>query len=233
MGRLKPGVTLAQANADMPAVDGAAWREPVPALEHGLERKRRAAEEQLPQRRTRSRRCGCCSAPSVSCCSSPARTSRTCCWRGAPRGSASWPSARRSAHRRGTAVAAVPDRESGPGDGRRRARRGRSRTLLLSRHRGDDARRTRCRPRRTFGSTSRCCSSRWRRVDALRRAVRLRAGLAGRAAEHQRRRSRKPAVSVGSGGRHRLRRALVVVGIRAGADAPRRWRPGDRTACSS
>ena len=49
MGRLKPGVTLAQATADMKNVTARIAKD-VPGLEHGLERERRAAQEQLPQR---------------------------------------------------------------------------------------------------------------------------------------------------------------------------------------
>ena len=48
------------------------------------------------QRRARAMRCSCCSAPSGSCCSSPARTWRTCCSRAARLVRASCRCARRS-----------------------------------------------------------------------------------------------------------------------------------------
>ena len=41
-------------------------------VEHGLDVERRAAQEQLPGHGRRRPRCGCCSASSASCCSSPA-----------------------------------------------------------------------------------------------------------------------------------------------------------------
>ena len=46
-----------------------------------------------------ARAAACCSAPWGSCCSSPARTSRTCCWPAPRHARASWPSAPPSAPR--------------------------------------------------------------------------------------------------------------------------------------
>ena len=87
--------TLPQANASMRALSAAleqraptprpGWTVSVEPFRNNFVRDRRSAAS------------GCCWARSASCCSSPAPTSPTCSSRAAPRGSASWPSARRSA----------------------------------------------------------------------------------------------------------------------------------------
>ena len=67
-----------------------------PDVQHGLDRARRAASRAAHRRRAAGA-AGARSARSRSCSSSPARTSRTCCWRARRRGSGSSPSGRRSA----------------------------------------------------------------------------------------------------------------------------------------
>ena len=67
MGRLKPGVTLQQANAEM-AVDRAPDRRGVPGGAQGLERQRRAAAEQLPRPGHDPRAVAAARRRSASCC---------------------------------------------------------------------------------------------------------------------------------------------------------------------
>ena len=96
LARLKPGVTLAQANADLARMLPLMMEKfPLPP---GLRARwsrapgsvRRCTRSASMSSATSGACCGCCSARSASCCSWPAPTSRTCCSCG-PRGaSRSW-----------------------------------------------------------------------------------------------------------------------------------------------
>ncbi len=93
--RLKPGVTLEQASAELDVIGHRA------ALVYPTTIRRNSgctssagsivSSVRFAPRSTRSQR------PSASCCSSPAATSRTCCWRARRRVKKRWPCARRSA----------------------------------------------------------------------------------------------------------------------------------------
>ena len=108
LARLKPGVTLAQANADVtrmiPLVDGSL---PDAAglhqgdVQRGADRRQRAAAVAGRDRRRRPRALGRSSARSASSCSSRARTSPTCSWSARKARSRNWRSMPRSAPARG------------------------------------------------------------------------------------------------------------------------------------
>ena len=90
-------------------------------------------------------RCSCSWRRSAWCCSSPARTSRACCWRARQRASVRWRCGRRSAPA-GSDRPTVPDREPGARRPRRRrsrlpSPRGRSMRCVRSRRRPCPARR--------------------------------------------------------------------------------------------
>ncbi len=86
VGRLKPGVSVEPAQADMSAVQAALDRE-YPARGRGRRRRGRASAARPPGCHP-GRCCSCCWAPSPSSCSSPAPTWPTSFWPGPWRGAA-------------------------------------------------------------------------------------------------------------------------------------------------
>ena len=122
MGRLKPGVSLAQANANM-TVGGAADRRTLSEVEHGVERERRAAEEQLPAARDADR---AVAAPrhrrlrAADCL----RQRRQPAARARHGAAARAGGSRVDRRQPRAAVRAAPVRKPGPGASRRRDRRG-------------------------------------------------------------------------------------------------------------
>ena len=92
VARLKPGVTLGQAQADLSRVASQLEREhPASNTQMGAGRRAVAGSGTSA---TCGARCSSFSALSHWCCSSPAPTSRRCCWRARPTARARWPCAR-------------------------------------------------------------------------------------------------------------------------------------------
>jgi hypothetical protein len=106
IGRLKPGWTLERATAQLHAISPGIFetRRRIPSPARRSTRRSRSKPRQATQasrcfaRRT-SIRSGCCSRRRASFCSSPARTSRTCCSRAPVRGTVRSRSASASAPR--------------------------------------------------------------------------------------------------------------------------------------
>ena len=146
LGRLKRGVTLAQANADMDSVTKHI-AEANPSVEQGLERERRAAAEQLPEQGDDPRALAAAgsgrlrAADRVRQRGQPAARAR----HRAPTGDRGASLARRGA---GTGVPPVADREPRACVHRRRDRR-RARVGVVAGHRGRDAAISRSHPRQT------------------------------------------------------------------------------------
>ena len=107
LARLKPGVTIAQANADVERLlPTLTERFPLPPgftqkmFDDAQIRVAGAAARRSTSSATSARCCGFCSARSASCCSSRARTSPTCSWCAPRRASRSWRSVSRLAPKR-------------------------------------------------------------------------------------------------------------------------------------
>ena len=82
LGRLKPGVTRARAHEELTTLGR--WLEATYPKENQERSAPRVAAHGGAGRRLPAAAATCCSARSPSCCSSPAPTSPTCCWRAAP-----------------------------------------------------------------------------------------------------------------------------------------------------
>ena len=206
-GRLKPGATVAQAADELHGIAAAMTREGLyPAA---MQFDTVALSLDGRSRRRVRRASGCSSARSGSCCSSPARTSRTCCWRAPKRGSARLRCVRRSAPADGAWCASCSPRAwcspaSPPSPGSRSPSRG-VRFLGVVESREHPARRRRSRVDLRVAAvhapvallTSVALQPRAGAARASRRPHRLAEG-------------RRQSASSG-GGRQRFRNALVVV----------------------